>query len=469
MELNPAIHQAARQTAKRLARTYFKNDYNQPFELTDGQADIFLAVFTRSWPRNEFITPTQYGKSDVISMALVLRIFTYGDHWAIVSGSGKQASIIMSKFIQHCFDHPLITAELDLDPGEKMDRLRRERSKEHITFRNLGEVRIYSADTRNSKRLDTALTGFGAPNIIEDEASLIPDNLQAMIMRMLGGHRDNFLLKIGNPFRRNHFMRTWYDKKYYRVFIDYHQALAEGRYTQDFIDEMKNEPFFDVLYECKFPDEGDVLESGYRRLLTSAHVDNAEIDAPLEIMEGDQPVLGVDVARGGLNQTVYVIRYPLSGFAMVLKKSDDPDLTNQKAQIIHYKEEYGIGDYRIAVDDVGVGGGLSDMLHEADVLITPVRAGEAANNADRFMNMKAELYWNLGKWIRTENGKLVKDHGFRELEMINYKESSSSKLQIEPKADLLKRGVLSPDTADALMLTFIDTGRIVDEGDIMMA
>lgn len=456
--------QAARQAAKQLVRTYFKNDYGEPFELTDGQADIFNAIFTKKYPRVQIVASTQYGKSDTISMALILRSETFNEPFAIVAGNKEKAQIIMDRVIQHCFDHPRFFTKLELDKDNTLDRLKRERSKDHITWLGGGGIRTFTANTRNKQSVKESLTGFGSPNIIEDESSLVPDEVQAMVMRMLGGHRNNFLLKIGNPFYRNHFYRTWNGDRYHKVFIDYEQAIAEGRYTPDFIDEMRDEPFFDILYECKFPAE-DALVGDYRRLLTSSHIENAFIDASLPIVEGDDPVLGVDVARGGKNQTTYTLRYPKSGFAICLEKNNDPDLEHQKAKVIQYKRDYNLRDYHIAIDDAGVGGGLTDMLRAADVLVIAIQEGASANDSRRYANRKAELYWKTGLWVKN-GGKLVRDDGFLELGEILYKENTSSKLQIEPKSDMIKRGFQSPDTADSLMLTMIEVENLSDADDI---
>jgi hypothetical protein len=53
------------------------------------------------------------------------------------------------------------------------DKLKQERSKTHITFRDGGEVRVYSGNASNTKQTKSALMGFGAPNIILDEAGQI--------------------------------------------------------------------------------------------------------------------------------------------------------------------------------------------------------------------------------------------------------------------------------------------------------
>lgn len=451
------------QVAKEIVRHYFKDDYQKPFELTDGQAHIFNAIFLKEHPREQIIASTQYGKSTVVALALILRTLTFREPFTVIAGRKEKAQIIMEKVIQHTFDYRGFIEQLDIDPNEPLERLRRERSKDRITWMRGGSIRTFSAGVSNQKAVIDSLTGFGSPNIIEDESALIPDDFQAMIMRMLGGHEKNFIMKIGNPFTRGHFLRTWQGKRYHKVLIDYKQALREGRYTQDFIEEMRGEPYFDVLYECKFPEEAEMV-NGYRKLLANEYIDNAEITEEPEIKEGDTPILGVDIAEGGEAQSVYVLRYPKTSFAKVLEKNNESDLMVQVQKIIKYKKQYNIKDYYVVVDDVGVGAGVTDALNEKDVCITPVKEGEQADDKNRYANHKAELNWEAGKWIKNR-GKLLKDPGFREAEHIYYKANTHSKLQMEPKADLGKRGIPSPDTWDAFTLTFINTRSIIEEDD----
>lgn len=461
--------------AKAICRQYFLNDYGTPLEITDGQADIFIEIVWKQHSRVEVIAPTQYGKSNTIACALIVATQLWRENFAIVTGSQPKSMIIMEKVIVHLFDHQIWYSALELDPNEPLDRIRRQRSRENLNWKGGGGIRIFTADARNRQRVKESLTGFGAPNIIEDEASLIPDDLQAMILRMLGGHQVNFLFKIGNPFYKNHFYKTWNSDKYHKIFIDYNQALAEGRYTTDFVDEMRDEPFFSVLYECLFPDDNTAPE-GYLPLVSTAVMDSALISNELPVGHDeagnliDKPILGIDPNHGGSNYTAMVVRYPLTGFAkVVLKKRYDNGIRDITGKIVEDAEDiirtYNIGDYRIGVDAGGVGAGVADGLEAKGYLIQSVLFGQAPDETQRYANKKAELYWNLRKWLRTENGKLLRDDGFLELNEINYKENTSSKTQMESKAELAKRGVQSPDIADALALTFVPVNDIVDNDD----
>lgn len=481
---------------RKLARI-FKHDDGRPFEHTDTQLLIIACILGRIYPRIQLVLPTQYGKSDSVAQGVLTRAANQPERWAIVAPTKAKAEIIMGYIIKHIFDDDFFQSQLIFD--EPMERLRQHRSKEHLTFVRGGEIMVLSADSKNRRRTKETLMGFGAPNVVLDESGLVEDDLYATVKRMLGGHKDNFLLEIGNPFTRGHFLRTWLSDRYETIWIDYKIALAEGRYTEDFIEEMRDEAFFDVLYECFFPAQDEVRSDGYRRLLIDATITNAYIDAepPLptkhddqgnEIIVGgrplvdDKPILGVDVAAGGENQTVFVLRYPKANFAKVLEKNHDDDLDNQADRIMAYRKQYSIGDYRVVIDDGGVGHGLGDILkNKHDILFKRVLAGEAPHkeveqrgatlstsqkhDRSRYANNRAMLSWKGRKWLK-QGGQLLRDEGFDELGEIYYKQNPSDKLQIEPKEKMRERGVASPDTADALFLTFTDTSSIVEEDDI---
>ena len=175
------------ETIKELCRTFFKDDYQKPLELTDGQVEIFKSIFLKRERRVCVVASTQYGKSTITACALIARVIATGEQWGIVAGRQDKAEIIMSKVIQHIFDNPLLIEKLDIDRNEPLERIKRERSRKRITFKGGGEIATFSAQTKSAKNINDALTGFGMPNLVEDESALIPDEFQAMIVRMIGG------------------------------------------------------------------------------------------------------------------------------------------------------------------------------------------------------------------------------------------------------------------------------------------
>jgi len=458
----------AQQTTIDLVQLWFKNDDGEPFVLTPGQADIFNTIFLKKHQRNQIITSTQYGKSETVAMALILRSITFKEDWLILAGDEKKTKIIMGKVIDHLFDNPALEAQIDLEGIQSAERLKHERSRDRITFRNGGEIRTITADARNRKRVKETLTGQGARNIVQDESALIMDDLQAMVMRMLGGFKDSFLLKIGNPFYRNHFFRTWHSDQYHNIFIDYKQALAEGRYSESFIEEMKQEPFFDILYECQFPDDEELID-GYQRLIPDDLLESAFIDELLPL-EGHLR-LGADFAGGGNDRSAYVLR---ADNIMWLEDTNKIADTMQQVGIVQQlKTTHRLEDQNIGLDYGGLGQGIGDRLHELDIYTINVMFGQSAVDKTKYKNARAEMYYDLRKWLEN-GGRILRNVAWYELLSIYYKTDSERKLTIQPKQELKRhlqvqgKPVSSPDVADAAVLTFANTASLITEDDIFM-
>jgi len=72
----------------------------------------------------------------------------------------------------------------------------------------------------------------------------------------------------------------------------------------------------------------------------------------------------------------------------------------------------------------------------------------------RYKNKRAEMWDTMKKWL--EDGGDIPDDPvlISELTSVQYKFDPSDRLQIEKKDDMKKRGLSSPDEADALSLTF---------------
>lgn len=474
-----------REIAKQLCRLFFKNDDDDPFNLTDGQADIWNMVMLKRWPRNQVITSTQYGKSEVIAMATDLRSTSFNEDFTILAGDQNKTEIIMTKAIDHLFDHPSLEAQIDPLGVPKLERLKHEKSRNRITWRDGGEIHTLTADARNRKRVKEVLTGQGARNMIQDESALIPDDLQAMVMRMLGGFKDSWLLKIGNPFYRNHFHRTWNSPKYAKIMIDYKQALEEGRYAESFIEEMKHEPFFDILYECVFPADDQVVTGGYRRLFPDELISNSVISeytyqnkyatkeieteehGKVKVPKGEGR-LGGDIAGGGSDGSEYVMRWP-----SVMRHEEgnrNEDVMQQVPVFTRLIGKYALHASNAAIDYGGLGQGTGDRLHELDIFVNKVMFGGASPNQKRFKNNRAYMYFMFKDWLQ-DGGKIVDGSIVQQLQVIYYKADSASRFQIEPKEDLKKRmkelglKVNSPDSADAGALTFADNSEMVSEDD----
>lgn len=421
----------------------------KPVVLSKGQENIFQTIVTRSHPRIHCMTPTQYGKSFTVAAAVSVRCATHPEKWAIIAPSTDKAMIIMRQIIENFTNCKPIRHLLDMEEKQK-DKLRREISKRRIVLRNGAEIFILSADSNNKAAAGETLMGFGSPNIILDESSLIDDDIYAKIKRMLGGHKNNFLFEIGNPFKRNHFLRSSRNYDYKKIIIDWKQAVEEGRLQKSFIEEMRKEAFFDVLYEVKFPEEDAVDQDGWSALITQTELERAFRNGKPDSF--GEKRLGVDIARSGGNFNVWVLRS--GNYAEVLAKTSTGNLMEVVGQTRKFADQFNIEDANIFLDATGMGSGVYDRFLEMGWDVSGINMSESAVEEEKYINIRAEAYFRLRKWI-LEGGMLQDNNDFYQLSDIKYKvRDSSGKIKIIDKLTLAKRGIPSPDVADALMLTF---------------
>jgi hypothetical protein len=172
-----------------------------------------------------------------------------------------------------------------------------------------------------------------------------------------------------------------------------------------------------------------------------------------------RPHLGIDVARFGEDESVIMQRegswarvawvgHKLSTMATV------GHITQTKKEL---NAEAGLNDFvTMAVDADGLGAGVFDRLIELGHSVGEIRGGKAATEPDDFINARSEWYWNLRE--RFERGDIDidpdDDQLAKQLGDIKWKLTSKGQIAVETKDEMRKRGVPSPDRADALAYAF---------------
>ena len=442
--------------ARTLVMKMYKDENGDPFILTDMQCAIFLLIYQRRVPRVHLMTYTQYGKTHTVALAVLTRAAVFPEKWCIVAGREKQAKICMGYVIQHAFDNDYTRSRLIVPKAEE-DKLKREKSKNRLTFKQedgrMGEIFVLSADSQNKQSSGEAVMGFGAPNVILDEAALIDDDIEAKIFRMLGGKKDNFYLKIGNPFRRNHFHKDYVDPKFFRIDVDWVQGVKEDRINHDFIKEAMKKPLFDVLYENKFPPADMMSDDGYVQLLGENDLSYCQPQPFTGAVR-----MGVDPAGGGTDEAKWVVRDNFRAAVVATEKKSTPKTI--AAKTITLMRELQIPWREVFVDAFGEGSKVIEALAHQQQPVNAINVGDKLAKADpeydQFSNMRAYAFWQAREWIK-KGGKLTENPNWLELTKHKYKAlDSSGKLQIMPKTQMLKEGTPSPNTADALMLTFVN-------------
>lgn len=164
-------------------------------------------------------------------------------------------------------------------------------------------------------------------------------------------------------------------------------------------------------------------------------------------------VIGVDPARFGDDRSCIIRRQGRVAFGKEsYVKKDTMEITGIVHMIITTEQPF-----RVFVDVGGLGAGIVDRLKElghGDIVV-PVNSGSKPLNGRIYFNKRAELWGELRKWLVDSPCQIPDDDSLHaDLCGIRYTIDSNSRLVMEKKADMKKRGVRSPDDADALALTF---------------
>lgn len=174
---------------------------------------------------------------------------------------------------------------------------------------------------------------------------------------------------------------------------------------------------------------------------------------------------GADVARYGVDHSILILRQ--GGHCRVVEDIPYGPVTEFAGRIVRAGNDHmeaGWAHPVVCIDDVGVGGGVTDILREQRVPVVPIVGGAAAtqrlaNGKPRFVNKRSELWWNLreafaGPSGTGEDGWLDIDPQDTELAAqlsnIKYKVNSHGQIAVESKDEMEARGVSSPDRGDAL-------------------
>ena len=115
--------------------------------------------------------------------------------------------------------------------------------------------------------------GFGASTVVVDESAIIPDEMYGKIFRMVGGTGGK-IVQLGNPFPLSTFPIHSDDPTYTTLTVDWRQAVAEGRFTKEYIEEARRTIThfdFTVFYDCIFPVMREMCFGTLCRLCVQCH------------------------------------------------------------------------------------------------------------------------------------------------------------------------------------------------------
>lgn len=397
---------------------------------------------------------TRYGKTWSVARGVCLYLlFNEGKHVLLVGPRKEQVGILRNYISELLVSHPVFVNLIDSSTRGK-ERLRKEVSKGRITFTNGCELKVLSAYGAGE-----ALMGWGGDLVVLDESCLVSYNTyRQKISRMLGDNPDAILVEIGNPWNLdNHFWEHWNDPGFAKVHVDYRTGLEEGRITKKYVEEQREgltAREFRILYEARFPEESEDV------LFSRKDID-AAVSRGIELSEGDV-IIGVDVARYGLDKTVITVVRAWEGLFEILYVEDwsGKPTTFTFGRIIELDNEYDAD--RVLVDDLGLGGGVTDMLKTSSIgskcegFVASSKNGFSDSDKQRFPNWKSKAYIGLSKLFKKGKIKVLESRELMtELSLlrVDYDSRGRPRVLDYPKSRESVEGERkSPNFADSLMI-----------------
>lgn len=327
---------------------------------------------------------------------------------------------------------------------------------DRIVQKGAPESSFISARTSSAERPE-ALAGVHSENVllICDEASAIPEAVFESAAGSMSGHSATTIL-IGNPTRNTGlFFKTHHQLK--GDWKTMHVSCMDNRLvSQDFVNQIaatygenSNAYRVRVLGEFALKDDDSLIPA---ELVDTAMTRDVVLDSNVPI------VYGVDVARFGSDRTVICKRQ--GNVVLGFKHWSGEDLMGTVGRIVH---EAGIDNpEEICVDSIGLGGGVADRLRELGHNVRDVNVSESVALNQSAARLRDELWLAAKDWLETRAVRLPKDDDIRaELIGPTYSFTSNGKIKVEGKSEMKKRGMRSPDLADALCLTFAGQAAVV--------
>lgn len=200
---------------------------------------------------------------------------------------------------------------------------------------------------------------------------------------------------------------------------------------------------------------GEFPSASSAQFIESDDVDAAMArDIPPEAYAYDTIIIGCDIARKGDDASVIIVRQGKKVLSLQRYHKLDGMAIGDKIieAITHYRP------HACFVDVVGTGSGTVDYLHRLNYNVIEVNAGRKAIDTKAYGNRRIEMWGNMKQWL-SEGADLPDDDRLRDAltSPFFYFRSAvgtGEVLMLESKDDLRRRGIRSPDEADALAHTF---------------
>jgi len=200
--------------------------------------------------------------------------------------------------------------------------------------------------------------------------------------------------------------------------------------------------------EARIEVKGEFPRQGDRQFISREVVDGA-LERDMLPDEGAPLIMGVDIARFGDDSTVIRFRKGRDARAIKpikMKGKDNMEVANECAYWIDELEPDAV------CIDAGNGTGVIDRLKEMGYAVHEVWFGSKAEN-EEYSDLRTEIWAKLRDWL--PGGMIDNDSDLiDDIVGPQYEFDKFDRIKLESKEKMKKRGISSPDNADALVCTF---------------
>jgi hypothetical protein len=299
-----------------------------------------------------------------------------------------------------------------------------------------------------------ALAGVHSDNVmlVVDEASGVPEQVFEAASGSMSGHSAVTIL-AGNPTRTS---GTFFET-HTRLADHWHtlhwSCVESKRVSKEFVEEMKTRYGEDsnayrirVLGEFPLGDDDTIIP---------LHLAEAAVERDVVVSQNIRPIWSLDVARFGSDRTVLVRR--TGNVITDIEAWQGLDLMATTGRVKAYYDALMPNQrpVEILVDSIGLGSGVVDRMRELGMPVRGINVSEAPAFGNTYSNLRTELIFRVRGWLEQRTARLPKNSALlSELTSIRYSFGSTGKVKAESKDDMRRRGLRSPDLADAVFLSF---------------
>lgn len=306
------------------------------------------------------------------------------------------------------------------------------------------------------KETPEALQGIHATFVmcVVDEASAVPDEVYEAASGTMSTPGSIFIM-ISNPTRLSgYFYRSHTrNKQFWKTF--HVTSFDTSRVDSSFIRQISNDygensDQYRVRVLGEFPTKEE-------QTLIGNDVVAAAFNRYIAVTPGVKPIWGLDVGRGG-DKSALVQR--VSNVMNMFKTQNYADTMQTVGWVKAEYDNAQVKPETIYVDSIGIGAGVADRLRELQLPAVDVNVSESASMKTQYLRLRDELWWALKNWFESMSVSIVCDQP-RLRDLIESEVcaplqlfSSTGKNAVETKAQMRQRGIMSPNIADAMCLTF---------------